>query len=373
MLLLTTRFTIAHLFNHTFFFSFLFRTVLIRFADRGLVDKGRPNIGLFNKLFWTILLTYCCYALMMVPVLVIIKGKFNKALLPKICLLRPYKNDDFTTHHLVPMIFPLIIMFVCKYLTFKVTRFMRGICPNNRMSSIGSYRRNLLTLEDTCKYLQYWVLWACVDPLLVYYSYINPIIPLSPNVVAAIPNFLNFIVIGFFYGFVLPIRMKIPWNPLNKSKNSRPFYVRQEKLEPRRPLMISSEEHCDRINVAMSTSSQVMFGASSFKKSTTKKKGEVKYNWKSCKKAAPLSEQVYLCERCDYTCEKAIILKKHVNTNHKEVKKYSGNQECSSTLKNTDTMVTMVTMDTVTCSCTEEVVCDKCLDKLVSKETSNID
>ena len=76
-----------------------------------------------------------------------------------------------------------------------------------------------------------------------------------------------------------------------------------------------------------------------------------------------------MCDECDYTCEKEITLKKHLNTKHQEVKKYSGNQECCSKLKNTDTMVTMVTMDTLTCSCTKEVVCDNCLDGGVSKLT----
>ena len=367
-LLNTSRITIALLFNHTFFFSFLFRTVLIRFANRGLVDKGRPNTGLFNKLYWTILLTFCCHAILMNPLISIIRGRYQKSLFVKICLLRPHKNDDFMYQKLGPMISGVFIpMFVCKYLNFKSLRFIRGICPNNRMSSIGNYRRNFLTLEDTCDFFLYFSLWECCNSLLMNFTYINQIFLLSPSVVAAIQNLSNFIFYGFFYGFVLPIRMSIPWNPPNKSKDTCPFYVGQEKVEPRRPLVISREEDYHRNNLAMSTSSRGKIGP------TTKKKSKVKYSFESYNKTAPLSEQVCLCNECGYTCQKEITLKKHFNTKHQEVKKYSDNQEFSSELKNTDTLITVVTMDTVTCSCSEEVICDKCLDKWVSKETQTID
>ena len=360
-MLFIARFTIAHLFNHNFFFSFLFRTVLIRFADRGLVDKGRPNTGLFNKLFWTILLPFCVNAIFMAPVISILRGNFKKGIIAKICLRHPYENDDFMLQKGVPLIFPAIIKFVCNYLTFKTMLFVRGICPNNRMSSIGNYVRNFLTFEDTCNFILYYWLWDCCDALLIYFTYIKPIFPLSPAVVAAIHNISNFIFYGFFYCLVLPIIMIIPWNPPNKSKHSPPFYVRQEKLEPRRPFWISREEDYNRISLAVSTSSQGKFGPSSFNKSTTKKQDNVKYN--------QTSEQLFVCDDCDYTCGTEITLKKHINTKHQKVKKYCDNQESSSVLQNTETindsMTTKVTTVTVTCSCKEAVVCDSCLDLYV--------
>jgi hypothetical protein len=230
------------------------------------------------------------------------------------------------------------------------------------MSSIGNYRRNFITMEDTGNYILYFWLWSCCNSLLKNFTYINPIFELSPSVVAAIQNLSNFICYGFFYGFVLPIKMTIPWNPSNKPKHSRPFYVRQEKLEPRRPLKIPRKEYCHRVNVAMSTSSQVNFGHSSFNKSNTKNKVDVKYSLESYNQPAPSSKQVFLCDECQYTCEKEITLKKHVNTNHQEVKRYCQNQECGPQLKNTNTMVIT---GTVTCSCMKEVVCDNCLDEVV--------
>ena len=390
------RLAIANLFNLTFFFSFLFRTVLIRFADRGLVDKGRPNTGLFNKLYWTILLTYCSYTFLLAPLISVMQGRYGQTIVGKICLLRPHKSDDFMYQRVGPMTIGVFIpMFFCKYLNYKSLRFIRGICPNNRMSSIGNYRRNLLTLEDTYNYFLYFSLWECCATLLMNFTYINPVFLLSPATVAAIHDLSHFIFVGFFYGFVLPMRITVPWNPINKPKDNRPFYVRQEKLEPRRPPFISREEDYRMIHLALSTSTRGKFGpkpkprkpllisreddyhrirlamstSSRGKFSpTTKKKGKIKYSLESYNQTAPSSEPVFLCDECDYACAKEITLKKHVKRKHQEAKTYSDNQEFSSKLNNTDTLITVVTMDTVTCSCTEEDVCEKCLNQWASED-----
>ena len=42
------------LFSNTALFSLIFRAVLIRFAHRGLVLQGQPNLRLFDQLFWVI-------------------------------------------------------------------------------------------------------------------------------------------------------------------------------------------------------------------------------------------------------------------------------------------------------------------------------
>ena len=132
MLLATCRFTISHLFNHTFFFSFLFRTVLIRFADRGLVDKGRLNTGLFNKLYWSILLTFCCYAILMAPLISIMKGSYKTTIFAKICLLCPivHKNDDFMYARVAPMILGVFIpMFFLQVFKLQIIALYQGYLP----------------------------------------------------------------------------------------------------------------------------------------------------------------------------------------------------------------------------------------------------
>ena len=51
----------------TFFFNFVFRTVLIRFSDRGLVLDGKPNLRLFHRLYWTIFLAFFLLLVILFP------------------------------------------------------------------------------------------------------------------------------------------------------------------------------------------------------------------------------------------------------------------------------------------------------------------
>ena len=83
-------------FSNTTFFSHTFRSVLIRFPDRGLVLQGRPNLKLFNQLFWLILIPYCCIGLVMAPLSSIMNGSFAQLFVAKICILPPgLKLDSY--------------------------------------------------------------------------------------------------------------------------------------------------------------------------------------------------------------------------------------------------------------------------------------
>ena len=51
-ILLLSRSTIVSLYFNTMLFNFLFRVLLILYADRGLVCDGKPNLLLFRRLYW---------------------------------------------------------------------------------------------------------------------------------------------------------------------------------------------------------------------------------------------------------------------------------------------------------------------------------
>ena len=156
---------IAHFFLHVVFlntalFSYTFRTVLIRFADRGLVFQGKPNLKLFQQLFWLILIPYCCIGLLMAPLLGIMKGNFSKAFVAKICILPPgFKGNPYQEPQkimeqaVVPLVVPLLHLSYVQYWTYKVRKYFRGTCPNRKMFSFGNYRRNFITFEENVKYL----------------------------------------------------------------------------------------------------------------------------------------------------------------------------------------------------------------------------
>ena len=58
----------------TFFFSSVFRMILIRFSDRGLVVSGRPILVLFNQLYWTVFGAFFCLGISLFTILPIFRG-----------------------------------------------------------------------------------------------------------------------------------------------------------------------------------------------------------------------------------------------------------------------------------------------------------
>ena len=56
-LLITSRYVITYVLSVYLFWSFVFRMLLVLYADRGLVAKGGTNLKLFHHLFWLIFTT----------------------------------------------------------------------------------------------------------------------------------------------------------------------------------------------------------------------------------------------------------------------------------------------------------------------------
>ena len=149
------RYTLSVTFSNTAFMSHTFRSVLVRFADRGLVLQGRPNLKLFSQLFWLILIPYCCIGLMMAPLASIVTGRFPQTYVAKICILPPgFKGDPYQEPQkimkqvVVPLVVPLLHLSYVQYWTYKVRKYFRGTCPNRKMSSfghwtVGGYMRRL--------------------------------------------------------------------------------------------------------------------------------------------------------------------------------------------------------------------------------------
>ena len=52
---------------------------MIQFAERGLVAKGRPNLGLFNQLYchWVLFTVFGAIAIILLPVLKFAQGNFD--------------------------------------------------------------------------------------------------------------------------------------------------------------------------------------------------------------------------------------------------------------------------------------------------------
>ena len=215
-------------FTFTLFFSSLFRMILIRFSDRGLVMHGRPNLVLFKQLYWTIFGAFFCLGSPIFTLLPLLRGTFEENIQSQICmLLNVEQSRGMTRNLLIQVVFCCMFIIYNSVISYKVNRFKIGICPNGRMGALGFYRRNLITFEDNSKYN--FLLFA---NMLVYSLFLLIIIPRFPNIS---PRLLFWITHGntfcllTLFGLVLPLSMKMPW----KSKRQRkmtPFYVHKPNL-----------------------------------------------------------------------------------------------------------------------------------------------
>ena len=69
--------TITCLYFNTFMFSLVFRNVLIRFADRGLVVDGKPHLRLFRQIYWVVFWAFFITTVTHFPILALLRGTFT--------------------------------------------------------------------------------------------------------------------------------------------------------------------------------------------------------------------------------------------------------------------------------------------------------
>ena len=151
-------------------FTILWRSFLILHSEKGLVDKGQPNLKLFNQLFWLVLFSMTTIEHFVFPFNHIAKGGFpensHKA---RICLL--LENDqtvdyEWKEHKLFPPILFSVSTFYCAYTHLRIKRFLRGFCPNQRYSCILTYQRNILSLKTSLVWAYIVYLYLVMDTLV---------------------------------------------------------------------------------------------------------------------------------------------------------------------------------------------------------------
>ena len=113
---------------------------------------------------------------------------------------------------------------------------MRKYCPLGRMSCIGRYRRNVLTLKQTMAWVVLWCLSGiadiCLQALFIRYQE-----QWSSETLFWIWNVKGFVANEGFHIFI-PFALSVPTDQGSKSSSSTSFYVRKPSvLVPRRPFL----------------------------------------------------------------------------------------------------------------------------------------
>ena len=86
---------------YTFSFNFLFRTVYIRFSERGLVMNGRPNLSFSNYIYWVCFFAFWFLGFLLFPVVKFVNGTYSETFTGKICLRQELTATNTTIKNFI--------------------------------------------------------------------------------------------------------------------------------------------------------------------------------------------------------------------------------------------------------------------------------
>ena len=162
--------------------SLIFRTFMVLYAQ-GFIYNGKIHLRLFHQLYWLNVIIYSLIAFGMFPLPLLIKGEFpNESTSGKVCLqIQLEHTEDILKKNGIGIFTFFSATFIMFYFKSKVNRYIKGVCPNQKMSCIGKYKRNFLNYNQDMMHAFAWqtisVLDICVLPLYSNYN-------LSPTLVS---------------------------------------------------------------------------------------------------------------------------------------------------------------------------------------------
>ena len=135
---------------------------------------------------------------------------------------------------IISLVYPCLAEIFNQYFSHKVLHYLNGICPNKKMSCIGKYRRNLIYLEETSRYLSYWAGYAILDGSITMVAMTSKLA--SPTLLFWVHNILAFAFIDVFYGLYVPLHMTLPSESVMEQRSRVELSSVPKSLEPRRNL-----------------------------------------------------------------------------------------------------------------------------------------
>ena len=179
---------------------------------------------------------------MMAPILSMIKGSLYAHFDFKVCIFKSIADHDVLKTQIVPLMPASLMWIFCLYLKFKTNRFLHKICPQQKLSIIGKYRRNFATFDQTMQFTQNYFFYGMFHQGLCFWLF--QAFAFEPKTNFLLANICDFLYLDLYHCIFLPMRMEIPPTLIhNKRTRATDFFVRKpQSLEPRRPLQKSFEQ-----------------------------------------------------------------------------------------------------------------------------------
>ena len=224
---------LAIVLTNMFYFSFLWRTFLILHAE-GFIRNGKLNITLFGQLFWIISIAFMTIAYSVYPGSIFINGSFPHQTI--ICLLGSLDDKrDSDRPKIIGVILISVLnhIFFVLYFSWKAKRQLKTFGPNNKMTSIGKYRRNVINYRESAVVSVAWSLFNILDVSLIA---VCKLLNLGRNTFFFVDRFMSVILLEFLSIFIV-YRISCREMPcLCKPPKPAQFYVHSPLvLVPRRP------------------------------------------------------------------------------------------------------------------------------------------
>ena len=222
-------------------FNLVFRSLIIFYADRGLVKDGKPNLALLRKLFWLVVVAFLLVGLTIFPINPLVLGTFPRdGIDGRICLLRDTspelvdKVEGARVRKLVYISFMSLDIFNLFYFNSRVNRFLKGFCPNGRMSCIGLYKRNVISLSQTVYLTFLGVVFIILRMASVLFIQENTL-ELSKKANFWVWNINEIFSCEGFYFFCFPFMLNVEGSKTQSPQRPTMFHVRKPTIKPRRP------------------------------------------------------------------------------------------------------------------------------------------
>ena len=137
---------------------------------RHICDILQLCLRLFDQLFGVVLVAYCSVGFVMTFGIAIVKDIFHTDFGFKVCTLRSISDHDVWRKNVMPLFSPFLVWTTCMYFKFKTNRYLYRICPQQKMSIIGKFRRNFITFEQTTQFMHVYFFYGIIN-YGIFFSY----------------------------------------------------------------------------------------------------------------------------------------------------------------------------------------------------------